>query len=55
MSDNTVTLKEVQNVPAGTGVVLKSSTTGENTEYSIPVIASSTNDEKGIMIVSATS
>lgn len=55
LSNNTVTLTEVQNVPAGTGVVLKSSTTGENVNYSIPVIASSTNDEKGSMIGSATS
>lgn len=49
LEGTTVTLKEVQNVPAGTGVVLKSSTTGENVNYSIPVIASSTNDEKGSM------
>lgn len=36
-SDSKVTLTEVQNVPAGTGVVLK----GDANTYSIPVIASS--------------
>ena len=50
LNGNTVTLTEVQDVPAGTGVVLKSSTTGENVNYSIPVIASSTNDDKGSMV-----
>jgi len=50
LNGSTVTLSEVQNVPAGTGVVLKSSTTGENVNYSIPVIAISTNNEKGSMV-----
>ena len=37
VSENTVTLTEVENVPANTGVVLK----GEATTYNIPIIASS--------------
>lgn len=40
-STNTVTLTEVSNIPANTGVVLKSETTNANTTYAIPVIASS--------------
>lgn len=49
VSENTVTLTEVTNVPANTGVVLKGA---ENT-YSIPVIASSST-EKGDLKGSAT-
>ncbi|MBR3523009.1 MAG: hypothetical protein IKN75_10905 [Prevotella sp.] len=49
LEGTTVTLTEVPTVPAGTGVVLKSSTTDKNTEYSIPVIASS-SIEKGSMM-----
>lgn len=49
VSENTVTLTEVTNVPANTGVVLKGA---ENT-YSIPVIASSLT-EKGDLKGSAT-
>lgn len=42
LSESTVTLKKVDNVPAGTGVVLKATETlSENKTYSIPVIASS--------------
>ena len=48
-SESTVTLTKVNNVPAGTGVVLKAA---EGT-YSIPVIASSTTD-KGHLLGSAT-
>ena len=48
-SEGTVTLTEVQTVPAGTGVVLK----GAEDSYSIPVIASSTTD-KGELLGSTT-
>ena len=41
LSGNTVTLTQVNNVPAETGVVLK----GAKNTYSIPVIASSTTDK----------
>ena len=41
LDNNTVTLNKVNDIQAGTGVVLKSSTTDANTTYSIPVIASS--------------
>lgn len=49
LSGTTVTLAEVQNVPANTGVVLK----GAEGDYNIPVIASSTTD-KGSLEGSAT-
>lgn len=49
MSDNTVTLSKVNNVPAGTGVVLK----GEAKDYNIPVTANS-ETEKGSLEGSAT-
>lgn len=45
LSNNTVTLTPVDDVPAGTGVVLK----GDANTYSIPVNASSTNEQKGDM------
>jgi alpha-amylase len=48
VSENTVTLNPVENVPANTGVVLK----GNQGNYSIPVIASSST-EKGSLIGSA--
>lgn len=48
-SESTVTLKQVQNVPAGTGVVLK----GAANTYNIPVIASSTT-AKGDLLGSTT-
>jgi len=48
-SESTVTLTQVQNVPAETGVVLK----GAVGTYSIPVIASSTTD-KGDLLGSTT-
>lgn len=48
-SNNEVTLTEVNNVPANTGVVLK----GAAATYSIPAIASSTTD-KGHLLGSAT-
>ena len=41
VSENTVTLTEVTNVPAGTGVVLQ----GTEGNYTIPVIDSSTTDQ----------
>lgn len=47
--NSTVTLTEVQNVPANTGVVLK----GAANTYNIPVIASSTTD-KGHLLGSTT-
>jgi len=49
VSDNTVTLTAVDDVPANTGVVLK----GDADTYSIPVIASSSTD-KGSLTGSAT-
>lgn len=49
VSDNTVTLTKVDNVPAGTGVVLK----GEAKDYNIPVTANS-ETEKGSLEGSAT-
>lgn len=50
LNDNIVTLTKVDNVPAQTGVVLK----GAANTYSIPVITSSTNNEKGSMMGSTT-
>lgn len=51
LSDNTVTLKKVDNIPANTGVVLKATETlSENKTYSIPVAISSSTakgDMKG--------
>ena len=49
VSESAVTLTKVNNVPAGTGVVLK----GAANTYNIPVIASSTTD-KGHLLGSAT-
>lgn len=49
VSENTVTLSKVNNVPAGTGVVLK----GEAKDYNIPVTANS-ETEKGSLEGSAT-
>lgn len=49
VSENTVTLTKVNNVPAGTGVVLK----GEAKDYNIPVTAHS-ETEKGSLEGSAT-
>ena len=50
LSDNTVTLTKVDNIPANTGVVLKATETlSENKTYSIPVAISTTpqGDMKG--------
>ena len=49
VSENTVTLSKVNNVPAGTGVVLK----GEAKDYNIPVTSNS-ETEKGSLEGSAT-
>ena len=49
LADKKVTLTPVDNVPAGTGVVLK----GDEGNYDIPVIASSVTD-KGALMGSAT-
>ena len=53
LSDNTVRLTEVDDIPANTGVVLKSETVDDNTTYSIPVIASSSTP-RGSLTGSAT-
>lgn len=46
LSDNTVTLTKVDNIPANTGVVLKATETlNENKTYSIPVAISSTTPQ----------
>ena len=46
LSDNTVTLTKVDNIPANTGVVLKATETlSENKTYNIPVAISSTTDK----------
>ena len=45
LSDKTVTLTKVTDIKAGTGVVLKSDKTDQNTIYSIPVISDSETDK----------
>ena len=55
LSDNTVTLTKVDNIPANTGVVLKAAETlSENKTYSIPVAISSTTTDKGSLKGSTT-
>lgn len=53
VAGNTVTLTPVTDVPANTGVVLKSTTTDANVVNNIPIIASSSTD-KGSLEGSAT-
>lgn len=53
LNDNTVSLTKVNDIPAGTGVVLKSDNTNEDVVYSLPVVSHSST-ERGNLAGKAT-